>query len=259
MARLDRKVSIVTAAGSGMGEAAAKLFAKEGSKVVVADIDSVKGQRVVKEIKDAGGDATFVEVDVSKVNDVEMMVKTAVQVYGKLNILYNHAGIPGPKGVEDVTEEQWERCIKVNTQGGFFATKFAVPEMRKTGGGAILFTASTSGIVGSAFSPTYSASKGGVVLMTKSLALKLAPDNIRVNCICPTLADTPMGPEFLRAKPDEDRATTEDTMKRFLAGVPMGRMVKPEEIANAALFLASDEASFITGICLPVDGGATAV
>lgn len=260
MRRLAGKVSIITGAGSGIGEATAKLFSKEGAKVVVADIDPVKGQQVVTEIKDAGGDAIFIEADVSKVSDMEKMVKTTVSTYGKLNILYNHAGIPGPKGVEDVTEEEWEQCIKANMLGSFFATKFAIPEMRRVGGGSVLFTASTAGIVGSRFSPTYSSAKGALVLLTKSLALRLAKDNIRVNCICPSLADTPMGPDFVRAKPDEDRATTETTIERFLtAAIPMGRLVKPQEIAYAALFLASDEASFITGIFLPVDGGATAM
>lgn len=260
MRRLAGKVSIITGAGSGIGEATAKLFSKEGAKVVVADIDPVKGKQVVTEIKDAGGDAIFIEADVSKVSDMEKMVKTTVSTYGKLNILYNHAGIPGPKGIEDVTEEEWEQCIKANMLGSFFATKFAIPEMRRVGGGSVLFTASTAGIVGSRFSPTYSSAKGALVLLTKSLALRLAKDNIRVNCICPSLADTPMGPDFVRAKPDEDRATTETTIERFLtAAIPMGRLVKPQEIAYAALFLASDEASFITGIFLPVDGGATAM
>lgn len=260
MRRLAGKVSIITGAGSGIGEATAKLFSKEGAKVVVADIDPVKGQQVVTEIKDAGGDAIFIEADVSKVSDMEKMVKTTVSTYGKLNILYNHAGIPGPKGIEDVTEEEWEQCIKANMLGSFFATKFAIPEMRRVGGGSVLFTASTAGIVGSRFSPTYSSAKGALVLLTKSLALRLAKDNIRVNCICPSLADTPMGPDFVRARPDEDRATTETTIERFLtAAIPMGRLVKPQEIAYAALFLASDEASFITGIFLPVDGGATAM
>jgi NAD(P)-dependent dehydrogenase (short-subunit alcohol dehydrogenase family) len=259
MGRLDGKVSIITAAGSGMGEAAAKLFAKEGAKVVVADIAPAKGQRVTKEIRDAGGDAIFIEVDVSKASDMERMVKTTVQTYGKLNILYNHAGMPGPKGIEDVTEEEWEQCNKVNMLGGFFASKFAIPEMRKAGGGSILFTASTAGIIGSRYSPTYSAAKGSIVLLTKSLALALARDNIRVNCICPTLANTPMGPDFVRAEPDEDWATTEVGIKRFITTIPLGRMVEPQEVAYAALFLASDEASFITGIFLPVDGGATAM
>jgi len=260
MGRLDGKVSIITGAGSGMGEATAKLFSEEGAKVVVADIDPVKGQRVVKEIKDAGGDAIFIEADVSKVSDMEKMVKTTVETYGKLNILYNHAGIPGPKGIEDVMEEEWEQCIKANVLGSFFATKFAIPEMRKAGGGSVMFTASTAGIVGSRFSPTYSSAKGALVLLTKSLALRLAKDNIRVNCICPSLADTPMGPDFVRAKPDEDWATTETTIERFVTTyIPMGRLVKPQEIAYAALFLASDESSFITGIFLPVDGGATAM
>ncbi|MBA7706776.1 2,5-dichloro-2,5-cyclohexadiene-1,4-diol dehydrogenase LinX [subsurface metagenome] len=230
MGRLDGKVSIITGAGSGMGEATAKLFSKEGAKVVVADIDAVKGQQVVKEIKDAGGDAIFIEADVSKVSDMEKMVKTTVETCGKINILYNHAGVPGPKGIEDVTEEEWEQCIKANVLGSFFATKFAIPEMRKTGGGSVLFTASTAGIVGSRFSPTYSSAKGALVLLTKSLALRLAKDNIRVNCICPSLADTPMGPDFVRAKPDEDRATTESS------SISAGQDLHPKEVILSPSF-----------------------
>lgn len=260
MGRLDGKVSIVTGAGSGIGEATAKLFSEEGAYVVIADIDLDKGQRVVTEIEDAGGDAIFIKADVSKVDDMKRMVKTTVETYGKLNILYNHAGIPGPKGVEDVMEEEWEQCIKANMMGSFFATKFAIPEMRKANGGSVLFTASTAGIIGSKWSPTYSSAKGGLVLLTKSLAINLAKDNIRVNCICPSLTDTPMGPDFLRAKPNEDWTTTETNIEHHLATmVPMGRMAKPQEVAYAALFLASDEASFITGIFLPVDGGLTAM
>lgn len=255
MRRLDGKVSIITAAASGMGEASAKLFAKEGSKVVVADIDSDKGKRVVKEIKGDGGDAIFVNTDISKVSDLEKMVKTTVETYGKLNVLFNHGGMPGPKGVAGVTPEEWEHCMKVNLFSGFFAAQFAIPEMQKIGGGSILFTASTAGLIGSAFSPVYSASKGGVVLMTKSLALNLAKENIRVNCICPSLADTPMGPEFVRVRPDEEEAAIQSKVDTFLTWIPMGRLVKPQEIAYAALYLASDESSFVTGIYLPVDGG----
>jgi len=258
MGRLDGKVAIVTGAGSGIGEASAKLFAKENAKVVVADIDPAKGQRVVKEIKDAGGDSTFIQVDVTKVSNMERMIKTTVQTYGKINILYNNAGMAGPKGVEDVAEDEWEQCIKINMLGGFFATKFAVPEMRKAGGGSILFTSSLAGIVGSKFSPTYSSAKGGIVLLTKSLALALAKDNIRVNCICPSLVSTPMAPDFVRSSPDEDKSVTEATIQRYLSSVPMGRLAQPQEVAYAALFLVSDEASFITGAALPVDGGTTA-
>lgn len=256
MGRLDGKVSIVTASGSGMGEASAKLFAKEGAKVVVADVDPIKGQRVTEEIKHGGGDATFIEVDVSKVNDMERMVKTTVQTYGKLNILFNHAGIAGPYGIDDVTEEAWERCMMVNIKGGFFATKFAIPEMRKIGGGSIIFTASTVGLIGSTFSPTYASSKGAVVVMTKSLAPILAKDNIRVNCICPHITDTPMLPDFLRRKPDEPKEVTEATMKQYIGTVPMGRLSKPDEVAYVALFLASEEASYVSGICIPVAGAA---
>jgi NAD(P)-dependent dehydrogenase (short-subunit alcohol dehydrogenase family) len=253
--RLKDKVALITAAGSGIGQASARLFAQEGASVVVADIDPNKGQTTVKLIEEAGGEATFVKADVAEVSDMEKMVKASVDGYGKLNVLFNNAGVPGAFKLEGVSEEEWRTCMDINTKGAFFATKYAVPAMRKAGGGSIIFTASTAGLFGSAFSPVYSLAKGGIVNLTRALALLLAPDNIRVNSICPSLADTPMGPLFMGPGTAEEKAATQQL---FLKTVPMGRMARAEEIGYAALFLASDEASFITGAALPVDGGFTA-
>lgn len=254
MGRLDNKVAIITGSGSGIGQASARLFAQEGAKVVVADIDPAKGQNTVKLIKDAGGDATFVIADVTNMADMEKIVKTAVDTYGKLNILFNHAGSAGPMGLEGVSEEEWRACLDVNTKGAFFITKFAVPEMRKAGGGSIIFTASGGGIRGSAFSPAYSLAKGGIVALSRSLALVLVGDDIRVNCICPGLVDTPMLPEFYGPGTLEEK---QPKMQQAVKAIPLGRLAQPEEIATVALFLASDEASYVTGTTLPVDGGLT--
>jgi len=253
LGRLDNKVAIITAAGSGMGQASARLFAQEGAKVVVADIDPSKGQGTVKMIKEARGEATFIKADVTKIADMERMVKTTVDTYGKLNILFNHAGLPCAFKL-DVSEDEWNHCLDANAKGAFFATKFAVAEMRKAGSSSIIFTSSVAGVVGSAFSPIYSLAKGGIVNLTRALALLLAPDNIRVNCICPGGVDTPMTPKFA-ALPGTPPEEIEAKRQQFLKSIPLGRRAVPEEVAYAALFLASDESSFITGVTLPVDGG----
>lgn len=256
MGRLEEKVVVITAAGSGMGRASARLMAREGAKVVVADINPAAGQETVGLIKDSGGEATFVQVDVTRIPDLQKMIKTAVDTYGKLNVLYNHAGTPGPTGIEAIEEAQWDREIAINLKSGFFGTKFAIPEMRKAGGGSVIFTASTSGLVGSFYSPVYSATKGGLVIMAKALALSLARDNIRVNVICPGPINTPMLPQFMFR--DGSVHTPEETVKVAISNVPLRRVAEPEEIAWAAVFLASDESSYITGVALPVDGGYTA-
>jgi len=253
--RLKDKVAVITGAGSGMGRASALLFAKEGAKVVVADINPKSGDETVQLIKQERGEAIFVQVDVSKVGDVENMIKATVESYGKLNILFNHAGMPGPRGLQDVKEDEWDYALDVLTKGGFFACKFAAPEMQKAGGGSIIFTSSTSGIMGSRLSPTYSLGKGGIVTLTKSLALLLARHSIRVNCICPGAVETPMLPDFLGRGMGVD---IEKMRGAAVASIPLRRFAQPEEIAWAALFLASDESSYITGIALPVDGGMSA-
>jgi len=238
-----------------MGRASALLFAREGAKIVVDDIDSDRGQEVAGLIRQSGGEAVFVGGDVTKLDDLKMIVEVASATYGKIDILFNHAGAPGPYQLEDVTENQWQRCIDINTKGAFFLTKFAVPEIRKAGGGSILFTSSMAGLVGSPTSPLYSLVKAGIVNFARALALLLAPDNIRVNCICPGGVLTPMSPEFLPpASPEEKQAMLDQWVKT----IPLGRWGEPEEMANAALFLVSDESSFITGVALPIDAGITA-
>jgi len=255
MGRLDGKVALITAAGSGMGRASALLFAKEGAKVVVDDIDLEKGQAVVELIKQSHGEAIFVRGDVTKIDDMKMMVNATLDRFGRIDILFNHAGGPGPFKLEEVTERDWQRCIDLNTKGAFFLTKFAVPEIRKAGGGSILFTSSIAGLVGAPNSPLYCLVKGGIVNMTRSLALLLAPDNIRVNCICPGGVLTPMSEAFLPPVTQEEKQVM---MAQWEKSLPLGRWGKPEEVAQAALFLVSNESSFVTGVALPVDAGYTA-
>lgn len=255
--RLKDKVAIITAAGSGQGRAGAVRFAREGAKVVVGDIDAKAANDTVRMIKEGGGEAISVQIDAGKVSDISKLIETAVNAFGKLNILWNHAGIPGPGLLEDTEEKEFDRAMAVNVKGGFFATKFAVPHLKKAGGGAIIFTASTAALRPSPFSPSYGLAKGGIANLTYSLAVFLGPHNIRVNCICPGLIDTPMARDFMdrtgRMK-SEDR---EKAVKEYIKKSALNRIGKPEDIANAALFLASDEASFITGVVIPVDGGRT--
>ena len=256
--RLKGKVAVITAAGSGTGRAAAVIFAREGAKVIVADIAPQAGEETVRLVKEGGGEATFVQMDAGKVADMRRLIDTTVEKYGTLNILWNHAGIPGPGTLEDTEEEAFDRAQAILTKGGFFATKFAVPHMKKAGGGSIIFTSSVSGIRGSPWSPSYSMAKGGLVTLTMSLALALARHNIRVNCICPGPIDSPMLRVFIdragKLKGEEFERALINTAK----ATPLRRLARPEDIAYAGLFLACDEASFVTGANLVVDGGLSA-
>ena len=253
--RLPNKVAIVTGAGSGIGRATAIRFAEEGAKVVAADINEETGRHTIEQIKAAKGEATFVKVDVSLEADIEGMVRAAVEGYGKLDILINNAGAAG-NDWDGTTLEDWHRLIDVNLTSIFLGCKYAIPEMRKQGGGSVVNIASIAGLIGSPALAPYGATKGGVVLLSKSLAKKLGKENIRVNCICPGPVETGLTLDFL-GRP----ATPEEENKKRvarLALVPMGRWSQPEEIAPAILFLASDEASFVTGIVFPVGGGCNA-
>lgn len=246
MSRLQDKVAIVTGAGSGIGRAMAEVFAKEGAKIIVADYKAEGGQETVKNIVVAGGQAEFVQADVSKSNEVEAMVKVAVEKFGGLDILVNNAGVALMADLASTTDEIWQKTIDVDLKGVFLGVKFAVPEMEKRGKGKIINTASIAGLVGFQGITAYCAAKGGVVNMTRELALDLASKKINVNAIAPGVIKTAMTTDILK---DPKMA------EGMLAQTPMGRLGEPEDIAYAALYLASDESDFVTGHTLVVDGG----
>jgi len=258
--RLENKTGIITAAASGMGRAGALRFANEGAAVGVVDIDPDGVASVVDAIEAQGGRALGIVADLRNDDDSRRIVREAANAFGGLDFLWNHVGHPGPASVEGIDLQDFELAVDLNLRTVLISTETAIPELRARGGGALLYTASTSGLVGSQFSPVYSAMKHGVVGFVKALGKRLGPENIRVNAICPGPIDTPMLREFV-ARPDQQSTTGMD--KEMLVAKhggqnPLGRVGRPEEIANAALFLVSDEASFITATTLAVDGGATA-
>jgi NAD(P)-dependent dehydrogenase (short-subunit alcohol dehydrogenase family) len=227
------------------------IFSKEGAKIIGADIDENHGTEVVNSIKRVGGEATFVRCDVSVGSDVQQLVEEA-QAQGGADILFNNAGIEVVKKLIDTTEEEWKASVDVNLKSVFLCSKGIIPQMVNKGGGVIINNASVAGLVGS-FSTAYSASKGGIVGLTKALAVELAPDNIRVNCICPGAIETPMLNRVIEKQGDPREVRKERT-----SNYPIGRFGEPEEVASAALFLASSDSSFVTGAVIVVDGGFTA-
>jgi len=245
--KLSGKVAAITGAGSGMGQATALLFAGEGAKVCVVDIDGNAAERTVGLIKEKGGDAIAIRADVAKASDVAMMVKSTVDKYGRLDILYNNAGYPMlPTPLESIEEELWDKIMAVNVKGIFLGCKYAVPIMKQQGRGVIINTASISGVRPRPGSSAYATSKAAAIMLTKAFAIELAPHNIRVNCINPVATETPMLPKL---------GVTKESMPGITASIPMGRIGQPSDVAYAALYLASDEASMVTGIALDVDGG----
>jgi meso-butanediol dehydrogenase/(S,S)-butanediol dehydrogenase/diacetyl reductase len=246
--RLEAKVAIITGGGSGIGRATAELFAQEGAKIVVADYNAEMGQETVEAIKAAGGEATFVAVDVSDSAQVQQMVRVALEIYDGIDILFNNAGVLLDGTVLDTDEEAWNRLMSINLTGVYLCSRAVLPHMIRRGGGAIVNVSSSTGAQDVAGNiAAYVTSKGGVTLLTKAMAVDHARDNVRVNAIAPGPTDTPM----LR------NAMTPEGLEQFAATFPMKRLGRPEELAAAALFLASDEASFVTGAVLPVDGGQT--
>lgn len=249
--RLEGKVAVITGAASGIGAAAARLFAREGAKVVIADVLEDQGRQTAASIKGAGGEATFVKCDVTKAGDVQAALETAVQTYGRLDVVYNNAGIEGPQAdTANYSEADFDRVIAVNLKGVFLGIKYAVPILLRYGGGSIINTVSVAGLVGFLGLSAYNASKGGVIQLTRTAALEYAKQGIRVNAIAPGVIDTPMVQRLLSTQPEAYNA--------FVAMEPVGRFAKPEEVAQVALFLASDESSFVTGAVYTVDGGLTA-
>lgn len=258
--RLAGKIGIVTAAASGMGRAGALRFAREGAAVAVVDIDAANAEAVAQQITQSGGKAVALAGDLRRDDFSRDIVQRTVKAFGGLDFVWNHVGHPGPAAVERIDMQEFERAVDLNLRTVLVTTEAAIPEMRRRGGGALLYTASTAGIQGSTYSPVYSAVKFGVVGFVRALAKRHAREKIRVNAICPGTVDTPMLRVFV-ARPDSPTPPPNDVeaLVQQRGGLnPTGRPAQPEEIANAALFLLSDEASFVTGVALPVDGGATA-
>lgn len=250
--RLQNKVALITGGASGIGKASCLIFAREGAKVVVVDLKKETAQVTVDEIKKAGGDAAAFAADVSKAKDAEAMVQFAEKTYGKLNVAFNNAGIfmPDDDSVTNTSEDVWDRTININLKGVFLGCKYEVPALLRAGGGSIINTASFVAILGAAAPQiAYTASKGGVLSMTREIAVEFARKNIRVNALCPGPVETPLLNELLS---DPARRN------RRLVHIPPGRFAKAEEMANAALFLASDESSFVNAATFLVDGGITA-
>jgi 3-oxoacyl-[acyl-carrier protein] reductase len=248
--RLENKVAIVTGAGSGFGEAIAKRYAQEGAKVVVNDIAAPAAERVAREIRTSGGQARVEIADVSKDGDVSRLVTSALSAFGRLDIVVNNAGATHRnRPMLEVGEDEFDRIYAVNVKSLFLTAKHAVPHFRKAGGGCFVTIASTAGVRPRPGLTWYNGSKGAAIVTSRSMAAELGPDKIRVNVINPVIGETGLLEMFM-GMPD-----TPENRKKFVATIPLGRMSKPIDIANAALFLASDEAQFITGACLEVDGG----
>lgn len=251
--RLSEKVAIITGAARGIGKVAAKLFAEEGAKVVIADIDVEGGFQTAKDIRAVGGQVFFQQTDVTDAAQVERLIQAAVESFGRLDILYNNAALNHFAQVVDTTEEDWDRVMMVNVKSIFLCCKYAVPVMKACGGGSIINTGSAASLVGLRNLAVYTASKGAVLQLTRNMALDYAKDGIRVNALCPGVTATEMTEQVIEADPDPVAAR-----ERFDRVIPRGAMASPIEIARVALFLASDEASYITGAAIPADGGYTA-
>ncbi|MEO8297787.1 MAG: glucose 1-dehydrogenase [Burkholderiales bacterium] len=253
--RLKDKLCIITAGGSGMGRAAAELFAREGATVCVVDYSETNAMETVQAIQAAGGKAHAVLADLTSESECRRIVHDSANLMGGIDVLWAHAGMPGPQGIEKLDMKAYQHALDLNVRSTVVSTSEVVPYMRNRGGGAILFTASTSGLVGSQFSPIYSMAKFGIVGLTKALALTLGPEAIRVNAVCPGAVDTPMLPFFLST--GGDPVVAQQMTEKFVAAIPLGRIARPSDIANAGLWLCSDEAAYITGVALPIDGGYT--
>jgi len=248
--KLRDRVAIVTGAASGIGRASAIAFARAGAKVVVVDIDECHGEETAASILAEGNESFVAAADVSKEGDVRRMIEDTISHWGKIDILFNNAGVVLVKPLEEMTGDEWDRVMAINVKAAFLAIKHTVPHMRRAGGGAILNTGSIASFTGQLGTPVYSASKGAIALLTKSLALEYGRDRIRVNCICPGITDTPMLREHLG-----HGAEGEARIRERLSRVPLGEILSPEDVARAALYLVSDDSNGITGVLHLVDGG----
>ncbi len=246
MARLKDKIAVITGSGKGLGEAMALLFSREGAKIVVFDIDEPAGQETVEQIQEQGGEAIFVHGDVSNPDDAVRLIDAAVDAYGRVDVLVNNAGVHVDRTVADTTEAEWDHILGVNLKGYFLCSKAAIPQMRRQGGGNIICISSISGLIGQLNQAAYNASKHGIIGLVRCMAYDHALENIRANAICPGVMNTPL----VASVPEEHIAPYRKTSL-------LERFAEPSEVANAALFLASDESSYVTGSAMVVDGGYT--
>jgi NAD(P)-dependent dehydrogenase (short-subunit alcohol dehydrogenase family) len=253
--RLDGKVALITGGGSGIGRAAADLFAAEGAAVAVVDLVADAAEETAGKIEAAGGRAVALAANVAVAEQVESAVARAVQQLGRLDVLYNNAGVNSTGSVADATEDDWDRCFAVNAKGTFLCSRAAIPYLERVGGAAIVNQGSVAGLVAVPNFAAYCAAKGAVVALTRSMAIDLAGRRIRVNAICPGTVFTPLMEPMLRARGDGD---LEAGLAKTVVKYPIGRLGTPEEIARVALFLASEDASFLTGSIVTADGGMTA-
>lgn len=252
--QLEGKVAIITGAGSGIGEAAAKLLVSQGAKVIIADWNEAEANRVANEINlmhPGDESALAVHADVSSEQQVKLLVQQALSKYGSIDILFNNAAVILAKELEDITEAEWTRTLDINLKSVYLMIKYCIPEIKKSRG-SIVNMASLNGLLGQRQNPVYSATKGAIIALTKALALDYAKDDVRVNCICPAGVMTPLLEKWIGQQPDQ-----EATVNALNSMHPLGRCATTEEIANAVLYLASSQSNFITGIALTVDGGAS--
>jgi NAD(P)-dependent dehydrogenase (short-subunit alcohol dehydrogenase family) len=251
--KLQDRVAVITGAGSGIGQAMALLFAKQGARVVAADVNGAAAEATTAMITDAGGTATPFTVDVIEPQQVQAMIEQARSAYGRIDLLCNNAGIGSTTDVVACEPDEWDRVMTVNVKSVYLGCKYAVPHMIEQGGGVIINTASVAGMVGIVKRAAYCASKGAVIALTRQVAIEYVGQNIRVNCLCPGTVDSPWVERLLQQT--DDRAAARQALE---ARQPMGRLGTPQEVAAAALYLASDDAAFITGTGLVIDGGWTA-
>ena len=251
--KLQGLVAVITGAGSGIGRASALAFAEEGACVLAADLNAASADETAEQVRAAGGNADTAQVDVTNAEQVEAMVQGAVDRFGRIDVLFNNAGLPQAfTPFEESTDALFDRIMDVNVRGVFYGCRAAIPRMKAQGGGVILNTGSTAGIRPRPGLAVYNASKAAVITLTKTLAVELAPHHIRVVSICPVATDTPMLPSFIGVEQGADEA---EGRRRFISTIPWGRLNRPEDIARAAVFLASSDAEMVTGTAFEVDGG----